>query len=293
MAASGLILAVVACGTGRRAYEPASDAGSEAGGEAFRAAPLAGPECSEPTKYVYVVSTTNQLLRFDAEARSFSPVTGLACDADGVVYSLAIDRFGIAWVNYVDGSVHRASIVDGTCQKVGRFVPEGFKTAGVAFATDPSDKTNESLFAVGCEQGATHGDDTGYGLLRGSVEGDVYHAKGDVLTGLGAECGHLTGTGDGRLFGFFVNREIEMAQIDKATGALSGRLRVPVTVLGEHYTFAFWGGDFYFFTAPQGRSTSVTRYQASTDGAFTNLIDDVGFRVVAAAVSTCAPVVVR
>jgi hypothetical protein len=53
------------------------------------------------------------------------------------------------------------------------------------------------------------------------------------------------------------------------------------------WAFAFWGGDFYTFTAPSG-NTLVQRYRPS-DGSVVTVSSLAGRQVVGAGVSTCAP----
>jgi len=55
---------------------------------------------------------------------------------------------------------------------------------------------------------------------------------------------------------------------------------------GNGWAFAFWGGDFYTFTAPSG-NTVVTRYRPS-DGSITQVAQMQSI-IVGAGVSTCAP----
>jgi|GEM_PF-3500705 len=50
--------------------------------------------------------------------------------------------------------------------------------------------------------------------------------------------------------------------------------------------FSFWGGDFYFYTAPSN-GTVVTHLQTSTGATTTS--PELGFTIVGAGVSTCAP----
>jgi hypothetical protein len=111
------------------------------------------------------------------------------------------------------------------------------------------------------------------------------------LQGKGAE---LTGTGDGRLFGFFTTQpNAKLAEIDKTSGATSNETTLTGVNTGTAWAFSFWGGDFWFYTSFGGPST-VTRKQSSTDGNLSTAKDDVGgFRIVGAGVSTCAPVVIQ
>ena len=109
-----------------------------------------------------------------------------------------------------------------------------------------------------------------------------------ALAGQGAE---LTGTGDGRLFGFFTTQPFAtLAQIDKASGATMANQSLNGVNTGFDWAVSFWGGDFWFYTSPGGIPSTVTRKQTSTDGSIATAKQDVGgFRIVGAGVSTCAP----
>jgi hypothetical protein len=61
----------------------------------------------------------------------------------------------------------------------------------------------------------------------------------------------------------------------------------PSMDIGTAWAMAFWGGDFWLFTAP-GVETRVDRYRPS-DGTTVTMISNLGFHVVGAGVSTCAP----
>jgi hypothetical protein len=108
------------------------------------------------------------------------------------------------------------------------------------------------------------------------------------LRGRGAE---LTGTGDGRLYGFFTTApNATLALINKATGATSADQDLKGVNTGQAWAFSFWGGDFWFYTSPGTVPSTVTRKLASTDGSIAVAKQDVGgFRIVGAGVSTCAP----
>ena len=53
------------------------------------------------------------------------------------------------------------------------------------------------------------------------------------------------------------------------------------------FAFAYWGGDFYIFTAPLNGKTTITRYRP-TDGTL-KVVGSVPQAVVGAGVSTCTP----
>ena len=62
---------------------------------------------------------------------------------------------------------------------------------------------------------------------------------------------------------------------------------LPGVTQGNAWAFAFWGGDFYMFTAPDVAGSIVQRFRPST-GAITH-VADYPERIVGAGVSTCAP----
>jgi hypothetical protein len=79
-------------------------------------------------------------------------------------------------------------------------------------------------------------------------------------------------------------------EIDKDTAAVTTLAPLPGIVFGGGWAFAFWGGDFYTFTAPGGTNSSsiVNRYRPS-DGSIVQVATTPGLTIVGAGVSTCAP----
>jgi len=105
----------------------------------------------------------------------------------------------------------------------------------------------------------------------------------------------LTGTGDGRLFGFFAPTNMNnvppsfIDQIDPRSAKVLSSVLLPDVIEGGGWAFGFWGGDFYTFTAPDNNTTVVTRYKPS-DGSVTQVATaPSGVVIVGAGVSTCAP----
>jgi hypothetical protein len=62
---------------------------------------------------------------------------------------------------------------------------------------------------------------------------------------------------------------------------------LPVGQQDSAYAFAFWGGDFYFFTSMGGGSSTVTRYHPDDDSL--KVVATLDRTIVGAGVSTCAP----
>ena len=244
--------------------------------------------CSEAAKLVYVVSDTNELYSFAPDKTTFTLIGTLTCPA-GVATpnSMAVDRSGNAWVNFSDGGLFKVSTADASCKATGfQKNQSGFQRFGMAFATNSATSQEETLYVVGIE-----GTNGGKGLAKIDLTSMKLTTLGDFSGALRGQGAELTGTGDGRLFGFFTTEpNATLAQIDKASGATSSAQDLKGVNTGNAWAFSFWGGDFWFYTSPGAVPSTVTRKQASTDGSLSTAKKDVGgFRIVGAGVSTCAP----
>lgn len=250
-------------------------------------------DCATAAGLVYVVSAQDDLYSFQPNKSRFTKIGRLACPAaEGQTpNSMAVDRQGVAWVNYTDGTLFKVSTSDASC-KATSYVPGqgGFIKMGMAFSTKSAQSTEELLYVVGLDAKDSK---VGKGLGVIDLETMKLTLLGDFtgdLVGRGAE---LTGTGDGKLFGFFTTKpDASLAEIDGASGATSKKTPLPSVDTGESWAFSFWGGDFWFYTSP-GTSfpSKVTRLARSKDDALTITTEDVGgFRIVGAGVSTCAPI---
>jgi len=124
-----------------------------------------------------------------------------------------------------------------------------------------------------------------------------------VIGPLSVQSAELTGTGAGELFALYPRTEQSpatsplwsrsvptrpSARSTKTTGQLKTQSVLAAHSLGSAWALAYWGGDFYAFTAPDRTvGTIVTRFRP-TDGSQVivartpDLIAGVG-------VSTCAP----
>jgi hypothetical protein len=290
---AGIALACMAFGCG------SGDAGNRAGGvdAGTRDAKAdvgvnTQTGCAEATKSIYIVSNQNAFYRYQPE-RDDLQVTGLLRCDDQVIAptSMAVDRSGIAWVRLGDGTLRRVTTT-GTldCTSTNFLAPSGaFAQFGMGYSSDVAGTDRETLFLA---------DSAGGGLAK-------LNTSSLVLTKLGAFTGaalgqraELTGTGDGRLFGFFTrSNPAKIGEIDKATGAVKDLRDLPGVSATSDWAFAFFGGNFYTFTASvsgnglpmnDGGST-VHRYNPVSGEV--KIVKTLTFRVVGAGVSTCAPLV--
>jgi hypothetical protein len=206
--------------------------------------------------------------------------------------SMAIDHSAVAWVTDHAGHLGRVSTQDGTCTPTA-YQPNQpgshFSAVGMAFAGQVSNGL-ETLYVADNSQDPVA--TTGLGLATidvGSLELTPVGPFDGTLAGRGAE---LTGTGDGRLFGFFPGSPSTIAQIDPATGHIVSTAAIPLQALvagNLAYAFSFWGGVFYTYLATGGGSTDVSTYDPAS-GTTTTVLSQIGFNIIGAGVSTCAPI---
>ncbi|WP_437825893.1 hypothetical protein [Sorangium sp. So ce1153] len=289
---------------GTNSGTPGGDSGSGAGGDdgTFGAGAGTGGSgagsggedtekgCIERASFVYVLSQDNELYSFRPDRKEFTRIGVLGCQTDMQPNSMAVDRDAVAWVNYVygddsEGTLFKVSTEDASCEPTGTSLSEGWARLGMGFSSDLSRPDAEELFVAGTTS------TPGIGL--GKIDGTSVTPVGEFSGSLRGESAELTGTGDGRLFGFFTTSPVQLAEIDKETGEIIEATPLPGIETPSAWAFTFWGGDFYFYTAPgnsPSRTTNVSRYRPSDGSIDTAYMTNIGFRIVGAGVSTCAPV---
>ena len=239
-------------------------------------------ECSEASKLVYVVGTGNQLYSFTPPTHHFNEIGEINCVAQGGFgspFSMAVARDGTAYVLFDDRKLFAIDTSTAACKSTS-FVPNqipGFDLFGMGFATDPGDSSSETLYVA-----SFYGD--GLGKIDLETMKLSFIGPYDLL----ADPAELTGTGDGRLFGFFLTTPVKVAEVAPSSAKILSVAPQPSVDIGGGWAFAFWGGDFWLFTSPNSFTSQVDQYQPSTQT--TTKVAEVGFKIVGAGVSTCAPV---
>ncbi len=240
---------------------------------------------------IFVVSSEKALLSFDPLTSKFTLIGTLACPAGALSspFSMAVARTGTAFVLYDNGNIFKVSTKDASCTTSG-FKPNqgGFKTFGMGYVSDAAGSNGETLFIM---DGSAAGVGSNKGLASVSGAGAVTPI-GQFDGGLAGRSGEVTGTGDGRLFGFFVDitsaSKTSVAEIDKTTGHVLSNVPQTLPTINA-WAFAHWGGSFYLFN---GNGSSPSRVDKYTPGVGTKqVVANAGYRIVGAGVSTCAPVV--
>jgi len=245
---------------------------------------------------VYVISSDNSLYSFYPPSASFTKIGTIACPVVNVgdePFSMAVDRTGIAYVVFsnqttlgLGGELFRVSTATAACESTS-YVPNQnplFHTFGMGFSKDATG-TGETLYVAGdpAGQGSTPSE-------LGTIDTTSFKLGVVGTFNPPVVAGELTGTGAGDLFTFYAingGADSAIGQIDKTTAAIVGESVLPGIAQGSGWAFAFWGGDFYTFTAPNGSNSVVTRYRPS-DGTIVQVAsaNDI---IVGAGVSTCAP----
>jgi hypothetical protein len=282
------LIVLAGCGSKREATaDPASTPPPSFGGDAGAVGSKDGgdDDCAEEIKDIFVISEQSSLYSFHPPTLEFHEIGSLDCPTGGATpTSMAVDRSGIAWVRHSDGSLWKVSTRDLSCVATRYSAPapsEPFFKFGMGFSTSGKGSKTEQLFLA---------DNRGAGLARldtSTFEVSFIGAFTGALAGRSAE---LTGAGDGKLYGFFVTEPAHVAEISKTNGDILWAQELPGVYAGDGWAFSFYGGDFYIYTSDPNSlgGSDVTRFRPK-DGSVTVVKPKVGFKIVGAGVSTCAP----
>ena len=278
-------LVLQGCGNGGTSSNTGKDGGINPGGDSSIPTDLG---CDADTKLIYVMTRDSYLYRFDPPSSTFTSVGRIDCFNGGAeVFSMTVDRAGFVWILYTDEAIYKVNTKDRSCNISGWGAgQQGFDRFGMAFSSD-SPGGPEALYAS---------DLLGKGLARIDPKTLKLGYVGPYDGVVAGRAAALTGTGDGRLYGFFTTDPARVGEIDKKSGHVTPSNPLMGVKTGTDWAFAFWGGDFWLFTADQSgalpqqaKPTQVTRYRPK-DGSLTVTVPNAGFFVVGAGVSTCAPV---
>jgi hypothetical protein len=248
---------------------------------------------------VYVITLDGLLMSFYPPTATFTTIGPVTCPtAPGdQPFSMAVNRQGVAYVVFQSGSLFRVSTKTAQCGPT-PFIPQnnGFPVNfGMGFSADVGDaglgsEAGETLYLAGDPT-----DNAGNTLpvILGALDTTTFdtHIIGTVNPGI--TLSELTGNGAGQLYGFYPlgaagAPPAAIGQIDKTTARLVSSVTLPTIDINDGWAFAFWGGDFYTFTSPDGADTLVQRYRPS-DGTVVDITTLTGHVVDGAGVSTCAP----
>jgi hypothetical protein len=230
--------------------------------------------------FIYVISESNNLYSFYPPSGELNLIGTIACpDPGSTPFSMAVDRTGIAYVVFSpSGNLFRVTTATAACEPTTLVPNANFGlTYGMGFSQNDGD-AGETLYVAS---------DTTESL------GTIDVLNGYTLNTIGPfnppiSQAELTGTGAGELFGFWqaTGPSAAIVQIDKTTAQVTNSSFVTDVQQGTGWAFAFWGGEFYTFTAPNG-NTVVNRFNPADNSVVQ--VATVADIIVGAGVSTCAP----
>lgn len=258
--------------------EPSSEPEEEPEEPGEEEDPAPEDDCAETSDLVYVLDRDwDRLMLYDPATRAFEVRGELDCPSWSTPASMAVSRAGFAYVRYSDDVVYEVDLVDLSCAETDLSVPGGFGSFGMGYATDDAETWRDQLYVADAD-------------TLGFVDDDAWSVR--PIGGMPSQS-ELTGNAAGELWAFLpLESPPALVQLDKDTGAELDRIRLSgFPDLGDLDAFAFasWGGEFTVFLRTYGMGNSTDVYQVGADGRLEQVLDDVGFDVVGAGVSTCAP----
>src|SRR5215471_6666580 len=206
-------------------------------------------DCSDSAKLVYLLDSNNSLWKFQPNQKDITQSTltllgPLQCATTLQPNAMAVDRTGVAWIEYVptdetnttEDQIFKVNVTTLSCTSTS-YVTGSFGTRyGMGFVADAPMSTSETLFVA---------------------KGDAPYALGKLdttsltIATIGTPSGgpELTGTGDAHLWAFFPDPTTpRVSELDKQTAAEGKSYPIPQAMGTEDgYAFAFWGGDFWVF----------------------------------------------
>ncbi|MCA9633292.1 MAG: hypothetical protein KC766_36825 [Myxococcales bacterium] len=240
--------------------------------------------CASGAEWIYLVDSNNVLLQFRPDSLTLTPIGNLNCpsSAGDTPFSMAVDRDATAWVLYQSGNIFHVDTSSAACSATS-FQPgqAGLDNFGMGFVSNDDDD-GESLFVAG-----------GTSVTVGNATLASIDTQTLQLSTIGQINGwpELTGTGNGQLWAFSPNTTPPTIQrLDKTNGSVAESFNVnQLTGSPSAWAFAFWGGGFYvFLQRALENSTNIWFFDPGTQS-LTQAVNNTGYRIVGAGVSTCAP----
>ena len=240
---------------------------------------------------IFVLAQNSSIWKYFPETNDLIQLGTPQCDLPPATFSMAVDRLGFAWVQFSGGELRKVAVSDlAMCTDPG-YAPnqQGINNFGMAFVSNSAFDKCDRIF------GAQYN-----GISEGPMVADFFSIDpmNQALMKLGkADFGsaEVTGTGDGRAFLFAPGVLSKLVEVDKTSGKTLSSIPLPGVVAGGGWAFAFFAGDFYFFTDGQNDSKSeVTHidYDDSDNNGLQDIkvvVNNAPLKIVGAGVSTCAP----
>ena len=253
-------------------------------------------DCDSPlTNFIYLVSDSDELYSYYPPSGSVRAVGTIQCPNATIPslpsashpFSMAVDRRGVAYVIFADGNLYRVSTKTAACAFTGYNTSGDLLTRfGMGFSANAGGAGSgvESLFVAG---------DESLGGGNGLASIDVVNNQQNFISPFQRWVGRmeLTGSGDGRLFGFYGRTGQPgtfIGELDKRNATVVGEQAFPSLNFGHGWAFARYAGAFYMFTTTDSDTNSMaTKFDPDTG--VTQIVQTFPQTIVGAGVSTCAP----
>lgn len=266
---------------GDTAVDTATDTATDTGSidTATEDDPAPEDDCTETDDLIYVLARDDgRLYTFDPSTLHFTDLGRVNCGTSQTPGSMAVDRSGTAYVRYADNTVYSVDLATMTCSRTGYSDrTTGFDSFGMGYATDNADTWREQLYVA---------NDSQVGIL------DPATWRVTTLGRMPSQS-ELTGNADGELWAMLpLERPAELVRLDTTTGATMETLHLasfPDPSNIDTFAFATWSGSFYLFVRESGMGNSTDVYEVTSTGTMSRVLTGIGFDVVGAGVSTCAP----
>lgn len=251
-------------------------------------------ECEPGADLIFLLGNKGSIWSFDPSAKpddAFKQLANPGCDIPigQHPFSMGVDRQANGWMTVRSpGTLYKFNTAkDNSCKKTNH-VPgtEGFTLYGMAFVEHPNDGRCEQLYLHSFD-GEVPSEGNGAGTL-GVMDPETLKIK--KVGPIDFNGGELTGTADGRLFAF-AGQPGRLLEYDPKTAKVKKEVNLGKLDLSSSFAFAFWGGDFYFFTDKLGTipiKSQVTKLDYTGDGSVSTFTV-APLRVAGAGVSICAP----
>ena len=240
---------------------------------------------------IFVLSITAQLWKYFPETNMFQQLGPLGCGLPPTTFSMAVDRSGYAWVQYQGGELRKVAVTNvDDCTDPGYVVgQQGVTNFGMAFVSNSESDACDRIYG-----------NKASGIPEGNAVSDFFSIDPMTLqVGVIGKSDYgtaeATGTGNGRPFCFAGQTPAKLVEIDKANAAKLNVIPLPGVELGNAWAFAFFAGDFYFFTnskgGPGSEVTHIDYDDSDNNGKqdITEVVANAPISIVGAGVSTCAP----
>lgn len=236
-------------------------------------------DCEDTSDLIYVISREDgTVYLFDPPTLSFTALGQPACNTRQTPGSMAISRNGHAFVRYADDSVYDIDLATLACTPTNYSDRRtGFGSFGMGYATDSSNTWRDQLYVANADRLAMMDSSTWSVTPIGTIPSQA----------------ELTGNAQGELWAILpLERPAKLVELDKTNGRSLQSLSLagfPNAQNIDTFAFATWNGDFYLFIRESGMGNHSDVYKVTSTGTLTKEVTNIGFDIVGAGVSTCAP----